>query len=64
MTDQERREEQRRQWKLALAELAKRNRRRQIRSAALASATRGRVGMIRVVPPARRQDGQDGNGAA
>ena len=63
MNDQQR-EEQRKQWKAALAELAKRNRRRQIRSAALASATRGRVGMIRVVPPGRRQDDQDGNGAA
>ena len=64
MNDQQR-EEQRKQWKAALAELAKRNRRRQIRSAALASATRGRaVGMIRLLPPGRRQDGQDGPGAA
>lgn len=64
MNDQQRRDEQRQQWKNALAEVARRNRRRQVRSAALASATRGRVGMIRLVPPGRRQDGRDGPGAA
>ncbi len=59
MNDQQR-NEQRERWKVELAELAKRNRRRQVapRRTGIAAA---RVGMVRLAP---RRDGRDGPGAA
>ena len=65
MNDQQKRDQQRQAWKDALAEVAKANRRNQARPrrrTGLAAA--GRAGMVRLMPPGRRQDGQDGPGAA